>query len=48
MGQKILARKIVEIIHGMQQADAAEKITQFLFADEDKLGTLTSLDDFEL
>ena len=41
--QKLLAFKVVEIIHGTKEADSAEKITQFMFGSWDKLETLSSL-----
>lgn len=42
-GQKILAYKIVEIIHGNEEANLALKISDFMFWDNDKLEILKSL-----
>ncbi|MCH2188246.1 tyrosine--tRNA ligase [Candidatus Gracilibacteria bacterium] len=43
-GQKMLAFGVVEIIHGTVQAELAEKITEFMFGNEDKIETLNNLD----
>jgi tyrosyl-tRNA synthetase len=40
IGQKMLARIVVEMIHGKQKAELSEKISQFLFTDADKLELL--------
>ncbi|MCD5380729.1 tyrosine--tRNA ligase, partial [Candidatus Gracilibacteria bacterium] len=47
-GQKILAFKVVEIIHGKQEANIAVKITEFMFGNNDKLDTLKNLSSDEL
>ncbi len=46
--QKLLAYKVVEIIHGKQEADLALKISDFMFWWWEKLNILKSLDDNEL
>ena len=47
-GQKILAYKVVEIIHWKQEADLAVKITEFLFGNVNKLEILTMLNTDEI
>ncbi len=47
-GQKLLAYKVVELVHGAKEADTAVKITEFMFGSEDKLSTLEKLDEEEL
>jgi len=47
-GQKLLAYKVVEIIHWKQEADIAVKITEFMFWNNDKLDTLKNLSSDEL
>jgi len=47
-GQKKLAYEVVKIIHGEKDAKFAEKITEFLFWDTDKLEILKSLSPEEL
>ncbi len=42
-GQKRLAKIVVEMIHGTKQAEVSEKISDFLFWDEDKLALLQGL-----
>jgi len=46
-GQKILAYKVVEMVHGSEQAKVSEKITEFLFGTEDKLELLKWLNNEE-
>jgi tyrosyl-tRNA synthetase len=46
--QKILAYKVVEIIHGSKEADLAVKISDFMFGWEDRLEVLKSLSDTEI
>lgn len=46
--QKQLSYKVVEIIHGRKQANLAEKISDFMFWDGDKLEIINSLDSQEL
>jgi tyrosyl-tRNA synthetase len=46
--QKILAFKVVEIIHWTKEAELSEKISNFMFWNVDKLEILKSLDDEEL
>jgi len=46
-GQKILAYKVVEMVHGSDQAKVSEKITEFLFGTEDKLELLKWLNNEE-
>ena len=41
--QKILAFKVTEIIHWTEEAQLAEKLSEFLFWDEDKIQLLASL-----
>jgi len=50
VGQKRLAYEIVKIIHGVEDADICEKITEFLFGTEDKLELLKRLtnEEFEI
>ena len=50
IGQKKLAYEIVNIIHGRQDAQICEKITAFLFGEEDKLSLLKwlSQEEFEI
>lgn len=43
-GQKLLAFKVVEIIHGTKKADLAKRISDFMFGGEDKVEILKSLD----
>ena len=47
-GQKILAEKVVEIIHWKQQAQLAKKLSEFLFWTENKFEILTWLNENEL
>jgi len=47
-GQKLLAFKVVEIIHWTQQAELAVNITEFMFGTSDKTETLKNLSDEEL
>ena len=47
-GQKILAEKVVEIIHWKKQAQLAKKLSEFLFGTENKLDILSKLDKSEL
>lgn len=47
-GQKVLAYKVTQIIHGTEQADLAEKLSEFLFWTENKLDILASLDHKQL
>ncbi|MDD2907936.1 MAG: tyrosine--tRNA ligase [Candidatus Gracilibacteria bacterium] len=47
-GQKLLAYKIVEIIHGSKEADLALRISDFMFGENDKLEILKSLSNDEL
>ncbi len=47
-GQKVLAEKVVEIIHWNKQAQLAKKLSEFLFWTEDKLELLSKLDQEEL
>jgi len=42
-GQKTLAKIVVQMVHGTLQAKMSEKITEFLFGQEDKLELLRSL-----
>lgn len=46
--QKLLAYKVVEIIHGPSEADLAVKISDFMFGWEDRVSILKSLIDSEL
>lgn len=47
-GQKTLAYKVVEIIHGTLEANLALKISDFMFGDNDKIITLKSLNTEEI
>ncbi|MDD3646638.1 MAG: tyrosine--tRNA ligase [Candidatus Gracilibacteria bacterium] len=47
-GQKLLAYKVVEIIHGTSEADLAVKISDFMFASNDRVSVLKSLTDSEI
>ena len=49
-GQKVLAKTVVEMVHGTKQAAVSEKISEFLFGGKDKIELLTSLssDEFEM
>jgi len=47
-GQKVLAEKVVEIIHWKKQASLAKKLSDFLFWNENKIEILSSLDENEL
>jgi len=47
-GQKVLAEKVVEIIHWKKQASLAKKLSEFLFETKDKLDLLSKLDKDEL
>lgn len=49
-GQRKLAFEVVTIIHGTKDAELSEKISDFLFGDNNKLDLLTSLsqDEFEV
>ena len=46
--QKLLAYKVVEIIHGTKEADLALRITDFMFGWADRLEVLKSLDNGEI
>lgn len=46
--QKLLAYKVVEIIHGTSEADLAVKISDFMFASNDRVSVLKSLTDSEI
>lgn len=46
--QKLLAYKVVEIIHGTKEADLALKITDFMFASDNRLEVLKWLSDDEI
>ena len=46
--QKLLAYKVVEIIHGTKEADLALRITDFMFGWADRLEVLKSLDNDEI
>ncbi|MCP4523985.1 MAG: hypothetical protein GY828_07250, partial [Candidatus Gracilibacteria bacterium] len=48
VGQKTLAFKVVEIIHGTDEAQQAEKITEFMFGSGDKVQLLSELSQAEL
>jgi len=48
VGQKLLAFKVVEIVHSTKEAKLAEKISDFMFGDNNKLEILKSLNDEEL
>jgi len=41
--QKLLAYKIVEIIHSTEEANLSQKISEFMFGENDKLDILKSL-----
>ena len=47
-GQKVLAEKVVEIIHWKEQAVLARKLSEFLFWTDNKLEILSSLSENEL
>lgn len=47
-GQKLLAYKVVEIIHGTKEADLAVRISDFMFWKDDKLEILKTLSNEEL
>jgi len=47
-GQKVLAEKVVEIIHWKEQAVLAKKLSEFLFWTDNKLEILSSLSENEL
>ncbi|MBF0913686.1 tyrosine--tRNA ligase [Candidatus Gracilibacteria bacterium] len=47
-GQKILAFKVVEIVHGTKMAELCEKISNFMFGDDDKIEILKKLPEDEL
>ncbi len=47
-GQKLLAYKVVEIIHGTKEADLAVRISDFMFGKNDKLEILKTLSNEEL
>lgn len=47
-GQKLLAYKVIEIIHWNIQADLALKISDFMFWNSDKIKTLSELSNEEL
>lgn len=47
-GQKILAFKVVEIVHWTKKAELCQKISEFMFGDEDKIEILKNLSDEEL
>lgn len=46
--QKLLAFKIVEIIHSSKEAKLAEKISEFMFGNEDKIELIKSSDKKEI
>lgn len=48
VGQKLLAFKVVEILHSTVEAKLSEKISDFMFGDNDKLEILKSLNNDEL
>jgi len=48
VGQKLLAFKVVEIVHSTNDAILAEKISDFMFGDNDKLEILKNLNNNEL
>lgn len=48
VGQKLLAYKVVEIIHSTKEADLALKISDFMFASSDRLEVLKWLTENEL
>ncbi|MDP2090505.1 MAG: tyrosine--tRNA ligase [Candidatus Gracilibacteria bacterium] len=47
-GQKLLAYKVVEIIHGTKEADLALKISDFMFSSDSKVEVLKGLKDNEI
>ncbi len=47
-GQKLLAYKVVEIIHGTKEADLALKISDFMFGSNDRLEVLKWLNNDEI
>ena len=47
-GQKVLAEKVVEIIHWKKQAQLAKNLSEFLFGTEDKIQLLSKLSEEEL
>ena len=47
-GQKVLAEKVVEIIHWKKQAQLAKNLSEFLFGTENKLELLSKLSEEEL
>ncbi|NDK08387.1 tyrosine--tRNA ligase [Candidatus Gracilibacteria bacterium] len=47
-GQRLLAYKIVEIIHSSKEAKLAEKISEFMFGNEDKIELIKSSDKKEI
>ncbi len=47
-GQKLLAFKVVEIVHGTHEAKLAEQITQFMFTSQDKVSELSKLNNQDL
>ncbi|MGB2110998.1 MAG: S4 domain-containing protein [Patescibacteria group bacterium] len=47
-GQKLLAFKVVEIVHGTHEAKLAEQITQFMFTSQDKVAELSKLNSDDL
>ncbi len=48
VGQKLLAFKVVEILHSTVEAKLSEKISDFMFGDNNKLEILKSLNNDEL
>ncbi|MDO4764222.1 MAG: hypothetical protein Q4A00_07570 [Flavobacteriaceae bacterium] len=47
-GQKILAFKVVEIVHGTKKAELCQKISEFMFGENDKVEILKNLGEEEL
>lgn len=47
-GQKILAFKVVEIVHGTKKAELCQKISEFMFGENDKVEVLKTLTEEEL
>jgi tyrosyl-tRNA synthetase len=47
-GQKLLAFKVVEIIHWTREAELAEQITEFMFGRGDKVSELAGLSSEDL
>ncbi len=47
-GQKLLAFKVVEIVHGTHEAKLAEQITEFMFTSQDKVSELSKLNNQDL